>query len=555
MSQISIDLNVEVPMRDGTILRADVYRPTAPGSYPVLIQRTPYDRTGSLNVLIFDTLAAVKRGYIVVQQDTRGRFDSDGEWLPWACEQKDGYDTVVWASGLPGSNGKVGMFGGSYTGQTQWAAALAAPPGLAAIAPQITWSDPADGLMFRGGAIELGLNAWWTLAQSLAQLPKVVEDPDELLGAMATTIADYDSLATKSYWELPAAPLPALTRAGLPDIGVQRGLQNPDTTEECRVAGHHDQVTVPSLNIGGWYDVFQQGTLDNYIAMRARGVPTRLVVGPWPHVNAFTFGQIGDINFGLLSEVAPGAKTMTDYQLDWFENYLRDGSDTNDSGAPVQLFVMGINQWRDEEEWPLQRAVATRLYLHGDGSLSFDQPIDEQSHSDFTYDPADPVPTCGGNLVMSTQFPAGPKDQATVESRSDVLVFSTPVLTEDLEITGKVTAELFAATDGPTTDWVVRLCDVDENGISYNIVDGITRVTTEPESIDKADIDLWSTSIVIKAGHRLRVHVTSSNFPRWDRNPNTDTEVDDASKFRVARQSIHHNAVHPSHLVLPVIPH
>lgn len=156
---------------------------------------------------------------------------------------------------------------------------------------------------------------------------------------------------------------------------------------------------------------------------------------------------------------------------------------------------------------------------------------------------------------MPGQFPAGPKDQATVESRPDVLVFSTPVLTEDLEITGRVTAELFAATDGPTTDWVVRLCDVDENGVSYNIVDGITRVSTEPESIDQAEIDLWSTSIVIKAGHRLRAHVTSSNFPRWDRNPNTDTEVDDASKFRVAHQSIHHNALHPSHLLLPVIPH
>ncbi|WP_342660249.1 Cocaine esterase [Rhodococcus ruber] len=555
MSQISIDLNVEVPMRDGTILRADVYRPAAAGSYPVLILRTPYGRTASLNVLTFDTLTAVKRGYIVVQQDTRGRFDSDGEWLPWAYEQQDGYDTVVWASRLPGSNGKVGMFGGSYTGQTQWAAALAQPPGLAAIAPQITWSDPANGLMFRGGAIELGLNAWWTLAQTLPQLPKVIDDPDDLLAAMATTVEDFDSLATRGYWELPAAPLPALTRAGLPDIGVQRGLHDPATTEECRVAGHHDQITVPSLNIAGWYDVFQQGSLDNYIAMRERGVPTRLVVGPWPHVNAFNFGQIGDINFGLLSEVAPGANTMTDYQLDWFENYLRDGSDTVDSSAPVQLFVMGINQWRDEEEWPLQRAVSTPLYLHGDGGLSFDQPTDEQSHSDFTYDPADPVPTCGGNLVMSGQFPAGPKDQATVESRPDVLVFSSPVLSEDLEITGRVTAELFAATDGPTTDWVVTLCDVDENGVSYNIVDGITRVRTEPDRIDKADIDLWSTSIVIKAGHRLRVQVSSSNFPRWDRNPNTDTEVDDPSKFRVAHQSIHHNALHPSHLVLPVIPH
>lgn len=554
MSQISIDLNVEVPMRDGTILRADVYRPAAPGSYPVLIQRTPYDRTGSLNVLTFDALTAVKRNYIVVQQDTRGRFGSEGEWLPWAYEQQDGYDTVVWASRLPGSNGKVGMFGGSYTGQTQWATALTKPPGLAAIAPQITWSDPADGLMFRGGAVELGLNGWWTLLQNLSQLPKVIAEPGDLLAALGTTVHDFDSLPTEGYWGLPAGQLPALTRAGLPDIGVQRGLQDPETTEECRVAGHHDQVSVPSLNIGGWYDVFGQGTLDNYVAMQERGVPTRLVVGPWTHVSFFNFGQIGDRNFGMMSAVAPGAATMTDFQLDWFEHHLRDGSDTEDPSAPVLIFVMGINQWREEQSWPLARAVATPLYLHDDGALSFDEPTHEQSHTEFVYDPADPAPTCGGNLVMSSQFPPGPKDQAAVESRPDVLVFTTPVLTEDLEITGRVTAELFAATDGPTTDWVVTLCDVDENGTSHNIVDGIRRVTTEPGRIDATEIDLWSTSIVIKAGHRIRVQVASSNFPRWDRNPNTDIDVDDPSKFRVAHQTIHHDAQRPSRLMLPVIP-
>ena len=220
----------------------------------------------------------------------------------------------------------------------------------------------------------------------------------------------------------------------------------------------------------------------------------------------------------------------------------------------MQIFVMGINQWRDEQEWPLQRAVATPLYLHSEGRLSFEAPVEQESHTGFTYDPADPVPTCGGNLVMSTQFPAGPKDQAAIENRPDVLVFSSPVLDEDLEITGRVTANLFAATDGPTTDWVVKLCDVDENGVSLNIVDGISRVTTEPERIDKNEVDLWSTSIVIKAGHRLRVHVTSSNFPRWDRNLNTDVGGDDPTKFRVAQQIIYHDALRLSHLVLPVIP-
>lgn len=558
MSQICIDQNVEVPMRDGTILRADVYRPAESGSYPVLVHRTPYDRTSVLGVALFlDMLPAVNRGYIVVHQDTRGRFDSDGEWLPWAHEQKDGYDTVVWASRLSGSNGKVGLFGGSYSGQTQWAAAIAQPPGLAAIAPQITWSDPADGLLFRGGAVELGLNAVWTLRQALSQLPKVIDDPEKLSAAFSTTLQDLDSLESAghgAYWELPATPLPALERAGMPDLGVKRALQDPATTDECRVAGRYDQVTVPSLNIAGWFDVFQQGSLDNYIGMRARGVPARLVVGPWQHDNLMYAGQIGDVNFGAMSLQPPGARSTTHYQLDWFDRYLRDDSPTVDPAAPVQIFVMGINQWRDEQEWPLQRAVATPLYLHLDGGLSFDRPSIEHSRTEFVYDPADPVLTRGGNLVMAAKYPIGPVDQAPVESRPDVLVFSTQALTEDLEITGRVTARLFAATDGPTTDWVVKVCDVDENGLSVNFVEGITRVTTEPGRTDEVEIDLWSTSIVIKAGHRLRVLVTSSNFPRWDRNPNTDTDVRDPSDFRVAKQTIHHDAQHLSHIVLPVIP-
>jgi putative CocE/NonD family hydrolase len=419
----------------------------------------------------------------------------------------------------------------------------------------MTFSDPADGLMFRGGAIELGLNAFWTLGQSLPQLPKVIDNLEELAAAMSTTIEEFDSLATKGYWELPAASLPAVTRLGQPDSGVHRGLENPETTEECRVAGHHDQVTVPSLNIGGWYDVFQQGTLDNYIGMRARGVPAQLVVGPWQHApTLWLSGQVGDANFGALSDVPVGASSISDFQLDWFENHLGAEAPAWGDAAPVKIFVMGINQWREEPDWPLQRAVATPLFLHGDGRLSFDQPPDEQSHSDFVYDPNDPVPTCGGNIVMARQSPAGPKDQSAIESRPDVLVFTTAAFTEDLEITGRVKAEIFAATDGPTTDWVVRLCDVDENGRSLNVVDGIARVSTEPDRIEETEVDLWSTSIVIKAGHRLRVQVSSSNFPRWDRNPNTDSEVDDPSKFRVAQQTIYHDAQHLSRLVLPVVP-
>ncbi|OUM45650.1 hypothetical protein B8W73_00210 [Arthrobacter agilis] len=554
MSDVVIQQGVEVPMSDGVILRADVYRPTAPGSYPVLLHRTPYNRQFMQWILPhLDILSAVRRGYVVVVQDTRGSHGSDGEWSPWTFERQDGHDTVVWASRLPDSNGKVGMFGGSYPGQTQWAAAIAQPPGLAAISPQITWSDPRDGHMFRGGAVELALNSFWGLTQSLAHLSKVVVDAEESSVAAAALIRDIEELHGDGNRALPVAPLATLERFGLPDNGVARALRNPATTDDALVAGRYERVKVPSLNIGGWFDLFLQGTLDNYVGMRDQGMPSQLVVGPWTHDIGGGWGREGDVYFGVMSTIPPGAENSTQYQLDWFDRYLPDNPTPRNSDAPVQLFVMGINQWRDEQEWPLQRTVATPLYLQSDGGASFEEPTGEQSHSNYVYDPVDPVPTLGGNH-FTPRFRVGPVDQAPVESRSDVLVFTTTPLAEDLEITGRVTARLFAATDGPTTDWVVKLCDVDENGRSLNIVDGIVRTTSEAGQTEEVDIDLWSTSIVIKARHRLRIHVTSSNFPRWDRNPNTEAEALDESTFRAARQTIHHDAARPSHILLPVIP-
>jgi uncharacterized protein len=274
VADVEIDFDVPVPMRDGTVLRADVYRPAGPGPWPVLVQRIPYGKRLSVADLPLDTLLAVSHGYIVAHQDTRGRFASDGEWSPWTYEQSDGHDTVQWAAHLPGSSGAVGMFGVSYTGNTSWTAAIAA---------QNTWSEPYDGLFMRGGALELGLNAWWTLTTGLGDLPKRLASA-ELLKAMGSLIADYDGLRDRTYWELPAGRLPLIDRYGGPDIGTQRALGDPDSSGFARVAGRHDAVTAPSLNVTGWYDVFLQGALDNHVAMAERGVPTKLFVGPWSHV-------------------------------------------------------------------------------------------------------------------------------------------------------------------------------------------------------------------------------------------------------------------------------
>ncbi|APE38329.1 X-Pro dipeptidyl-peptidase [Nocardia mangyaensis] len=557
MSQVAISFDVSVPMRDGVILRADVYRPTGPGPWPVLVQRTPYDKASPQAAAQLDILKAVRRGYIVVQQDTRGRFASDGEWLPWAHEHQDGYDTVEWAATLPDSNGNVGMFGGSYTGNTQWSAAVAGAPHLRAIAPQITWSDPADGIFFRGGAIEHGLNLWWSLMTAAGQYPKVAVDSGELFARLGATISDFDRLAEVTYWEMPSGAAPALTRTNLPDIGTRRALRDSSSMAEARVAGRHGEVTVPSLNVGGWYDVFLQGTLDNYIAAREQGHLTRLIVGPWEHLHDLNPRpeRAGMVNYGLGSMAPPsGDGTMTGIQLDWFDQFLPNEPVETEPDPGVDIFVMGLNQWRHEQQWPLARATDTEFFLHPGGQLSTAAPTADVASSSYVYDPADPVPTTGGALVMASDFLPGAFDQQAVESRADVLVFTSDPLQQDLEITGRVSATLFAATDGPSTDWVVRLCEVDERGTSLNIVDGITRIDTESGRVDEHTIDLWSTSIVIKAGHRLRVQVTSSNFPRWDRNLNTGEDPAVAVEHRVAQQKIFHDTARPSRLVLPVVP-
>lgn len=555
MHEIEIQFDVPVPMRDGTVLRADIYRPAAEGTFPVLLSRSPYDK-GSCMDPVMDFRTVVRSGYIVVSQDTRGRFASDGEWLPWKHERADGYDTIEWAASLPSSNGRVGMFGGSYLGSTQWSAAIAGAPHLVAIAPSITWSDPEDGLMFRGGAVELGLNAFWALEQAMGQLPKAGLNPDLAKAEMMATLGDFDSLATRGYWDLPSSALPTIVTAGQPDIGVGRAFVDRATTDDSRVANRYGEVDLPSLNIAGWYDVFLQGSLDNYVGMRSRGRTARLIVGPYAHTTmvsaALTGGLVGDLNFGVFAQM-PGGQSYTEIQRDWYDHWLKDAPATSAHDSGVLLFVMGTNQWRWEPEWPLSRAKDTDLYLTDELSLSRSAPDAAEAVSDFTYDPADPVLTRGGNLVMSYEFPAGPFDQRHAEARDDVLVFTTRPLDADLEITGRIRATLFASTDGPSTDWVVRLCEVNELGISRNIVDGITRVRTEPSRIDEVVVDLWSTSIVIRAGHRLRVQVTSSNFPRWDRNLNTGEPETEATTIRVAHQRIFHDRDRPSRIALPIV--
>ncbi|MFE9644441.1 CocE/NonD family hydrolase [Streptomyces sp. NPDC006365] len=557
MTDIRIEFDVTAEMRDGTVLRADVYRPGGTGPWPVLLSRLPYGKQTPMMAVMLDPVAAARRGFMVVIQDTRGRFASEGEWEPWTYEESDGYDTVRWAAALPGSNGSVGMIGVSYFGNTQWMAALSKPPELKAIAPMITWSDPDDGLWTRGGAIELGITVPWSLLQGADTLTRRhATDLDGLVSSITGLVQDFDGLAGGGYGELPAGRFPAFARHDLPELGYERSRREPEWARSCRVAGRHDEVDLPTFQAGGWYDIFSQGTLDNFTAMRRAGRSATLVMGPWSHTNLRNV--VGDVNFGFSahSDFMGMRGRLTDMQFDWFQRTLGDGNGQvlePDTGK-VLLFVMGINQWREETEWPLSRAVDTDFHLRADGSLSLEPPSTAEQPEEFTYDPMDPVPTAGGAVLMTDEFRPGPLDQTAVEAREDVLVFTTNPLAEDVEVTGRVQAVLFAATDGPSTDWVARLCDVDENGLSRNVTDGIVRVRVTPGEPAEHVVDLWSTSIVFRAGHRIRVQVTSSNFPRWDRNLNTGEPEESATTARVARQQLFHDPARPSRIVLPVVP-
>jgi uncharacterized protein len=560
---VTVEHNVAATMRDGTVLRADVYRPTASGPWPVLLTRLPYGKhlPGLIRMTI-DPLGMARGDYIVVVQDTRGRFASEGDWEPWTFEADDGYDSVRWAAALPGSNGVVGMFGVSYFGNTQWMAALSKPPELKAIAPAITWSEPNDGLFSRGGVLELGMSVYWSLLQGAdALLRRHADNPPALGAALMGLIADIDDVAKTANWELPANRHPAFARHQIPDLGFERSQREPDWSASCRVAGRQSEVDLPSMHIGGWYDIFSQGTLDNFTAMRSAGRPVTLVMGPWAHTN--NGGYLGDVNFGLAAsaEFLGFRGSLTDIQNGWFRQWLAPESAVDETGLaptalpPVLLFVMGTNQWREEQEWPLSRAVETELFLRAHGNLATELPGDDEGTDSYLYDPNDPVITTGGAIFMSDEFRPGPLDQARIESRPDVLVYTTEPLTEDVEVTGRVRAVLHAATDAPSTDWVVRVCDVDPAGTSRNIVDGIVRSVAQPDEFTAQEVDLWSTSHVFRAGHRIRVQVTSSNFPRWARNLNTGEPVEDGTHIRTAQQQIAHDAARPSRIILPVIPH
>ena len=574
---VKVETNVPVPMRDGTLLYADVYLPEGSGPFPVILQRTPYDKSAPASMTALNPLKAAQRGYALVVQDTRGRYASEGEFYAFRDEINDGYDTVEWAASRPWSSGKVGMYGGSYVGATQWLAAMARPPHLAAIVPNVTASNYHQGWTYQGGAFELGFNVSWTLrALALANLENISSLKDVSAERRRELVEAIDSMES-SFRYLPLKDFPYLGE-GLADYYYD-WLAHPEYDEYWKrlcIEDHHHELSVPAYNMGGWYDIFLGGTIGNYVGMREAASTEearraqKLLIGPWSHSSRGTT-LAGSQYFGLVADSWSIDLEGTHFR--WFDYWLKGTDNGIMDEPPVRIFVMGDNLWRSEEEWPLTRAQPTSYYLHsqgkansmvGNGALSIEPPGEEPPDV-FLYNPADPVPTRGGPLCCNPYFmSSGAFDQREIEAREDVLVYSSPPLERDVEVTGPVAVTLWAATSATDTDFTAKLVDVCEKGCARNLTDGIIRARyrdsasapslLEPGRAYCYTIDLWATSNVFKRGHSIRIEVSSSNFPRFDRNPNTGGAVAEDSELKPALQTVLHDSRHPSHVTLPIVP-
>ena len=549
---VDLQLDLKVPMRDGVGLSADIYRPRAPGRFPTVLIRTPYDN----NSLIAKARSLANRGYVCVAQDCRGRWDSDGGYYPFHPDGEDGYDTQEWIGRQEWSNGKIGMSGASYLGLVQWQSAVHASEHLTCMAPRVICADFYQGLVHPGGALQLGVCMTWGMRTN---------------GRTAQDI-DYHNW-TEAFRGLPIAGIDEL--AGRRMQFWKDWVDHPcydDYWKAVDVEKRFADIRAPAFNMGGWYDLYARDTFVCFNGLRRQGATpearrSKLIVGPWPH-SLSTSTRTGDIEFGADSMV-----DLEGLELRWFDYWLK-GIDNGVAGEPpLRLFIMGSNQWRDEHEGPLARTDWQKWHLHsrgsantllGDGSLSPQAPSDEPPDR-YVYDPEHPVQTNGGNNCCSPHIvPWGPYDQRPVEMRGDVLCYTSAPLREAMEVTGPIKVVLFAATDGRDTDWTAKLVDVSPNGYAMNLCDGIIRARfhegfeseslLEPERIYRYEIDLSATGNLFRAGHRIRLEISSSNFPRFDRNPNTGSELGKDTEMRRARQTVHHDAANPSHLLLPVIP-
>ena len=538
-------IDASVPMRDGVRLSADVRYPEPGGPFPTILIRTPYGNSG------FSTVEAgyIEEGYAVVKQDCRGRFDSEGIFRPMR-DDADGFDTVAWVRRQPWCDGRVGMTGSSYSAFTQLAAAWTRPEGLLGITPSVMGNDLYREVFYCGGAFNLALAVGW--------------------GSGVAGRTGQTNLTTnwaEVYRHLPLITMDEAAGYHLPHL--REWLEHPaydDFWRAMSVEHHYAEFDTPAFHVGGWYDVYSAGVPRNFAGLRAHGRDRarrrqKLLMGPWVHgVNQRLVGQL-DFGESAVIELETQRKRWLDRWVKGIENGI-------DREPPVRVFVMGVNRWRDEDDWPPPRARETDFFLAGDGAAnsSFGDGVLSRSVNDgadtdaYVYNPGNPVPTLGGNCLRTAR---GPTDHAPLERRNDVLVYTSEVLREPLEVTGFVKMVLYAASDAPDTDFVARLCDVYPDERSIILCDGVLRARCregfdrealmEPGKVYEFEIDMGVTANVFRPGHRVRLEVTSSCFPRWSRNQNTGAPLATDTELRLARQTIHHSRAYPSRVILPVV--
>ena len=549
-------------MRDGVRLYADCYLPQDPGKYPTIVTRTPYgvQRPGMHQTMV--NLA--QHGYAVVLVDVRGRYESQGDWEPFRDEALDGYDIVEWAAIQPFSNGRVGLQGGSYLGHNQWATASQKPPHLEVIVPRVASTNIYANWLSMGGAFRLSFNFGWG----------AVRMPYRIMLPQYWHTEDFTPENLQYQNVLQHLPLMTMDQYGSgAKIKHYRDWLEHQSYDaywkEISDEERFDQIEVPAYTMGGWFDIFVQGTVNGYVGMRNEasaeeaGSASRMIIGPWGHGVSQSFGGW---DFGPDAVIDASKRELQFYDL-----HLKGEKNDLSDEKPVQIFYMGANRWRGEDNWPIPETDYRKVYLtsdnkansvRGDGRLIFVEPTRAGSDQ-YHYDPLQPVPTTGGNNCCGTPTLSGPRDQRPLERREDVLVYTSEILKEAITIAGPVEMNLFAATDGPDTDWMIKLIDVQPDGYAMPISEGILRARFR-NGIDQMElltsnemyefkIAMMPTANVFLPGHRLRIDITSSNFPQFARNLNTGEDLGKSAISRVAQQTVFHGPDHSSHLIIPIV--
>jgi putative CocE/NonD family hydrolase len=542
-------LGLVIPMRDGVRLAADLFLPRESGRSPTLLLRTPYSRKapGVRGYRFF-----TQRGYAVLIQDVRGRYASQGVFGPTQQQGPDANDTINWIAQQSWSNGQVVMAGGSYVGMVQWWAAIQNNPHLFAISPVFSGDDEyLDRFYSMGGALKLGHRLLW-VAENFTPPSQVRPLFGSYIYHLPLRTADLAAVGTRlPFW-----------RTALDHPSYDAYWRSLSLRERL------DRIKIPVLSIGGWFDNYVESDLDAFSRLSSQGRLIETWIGPWSHNPGLKFPTL---DFGPQARIGIRLK-----QLDWFDRWVKKPlrRASNERSVPVlHIFVMGPNIWRDEHEWPLARTRYTPLYLSskghansasGDGVLEW-RPVRKAQADAFMYDPKNPVPTMGGAICCNPKvLPPGPLDQTPIEARQDILVYTSPPLPEDIEVTGLVRILLYAATSANDTDFTAKLVDVEPDGRPLLVTDGIQRLRyraslTNPLFVKRnveyqINIDAGVTSYAFAAGHKIRLEISSSNFPRFDRNLNSTRANDLETKIVKAHQHVFHEKRYPSAIILPVIP-